>query len=78
MLSTEDYRAYRDEFGQTAPLLASDGQRMPPAEGFEFGPAIGEEFPDFRLKASSGEWVNLKQDIAQKKAALVFFRSAVW
>ena len=73
-----DYSEYTDEFGQTAPLPANHGQRMPPPVDFQFGPGEGEVFPDFTLKDASGKRVNLHQDRESAKAAVLFFRSAVW
>ena len=78
VMSDESLQRYTDEFGQTAPLPADHGQRVPPPEDFSFGPAEGERFPDFTLKNASGSRVNLHQDREGAKAAVLFFRSAVW
>ena len=78
MSPENDFQEYRDEFGQTAPLLVTDGQRTPPPEGFFTGPAIGSPFPDFKLRSASGEMMALHANRGNSKAAVVFFRSAVW
>jgi hypothetical protein len=73
-----DFSEYRDEFGQTGPLPANHGQRMPPPQDFQFGPETGKHFPDFRLRNSDKKWLDFHSDRGESKAALVFFRSAVW
>jgi hypothetical protein len=78
-MSTEtDYSDYRDEFGMTGPLPATDGQRISPEEGFFTGPEIGSELPGFTLRSSTGGRIDLHADRGTAKAAVVFFRSAVW
>lgn len=74
----QEFSEYTDEFGFTAPLPADHGQRMPPPKGFSFGPEVGESFPDFRLKNSEGQWIQFHEDRGESKAAVLFFRSAVW
>jgi len=76
--SYDDYPEYRDEFGQVGPKPASDGQRIPPAEGFDPRPALGERFPDVVLRAADGAPLDLHAHRAGARAAVVFFRSAVW
>ena len=72
------YEDYRDQFGQVGPLLATDGQRMVPEEGFYTGPEVGTLLPNFKLRSASGKKINLHKDRGQSKAAVVFYRSAVW
>ncbi len=74
----DEYPEYRDEFGLVGPLPASDGQRRVPEEGFFTGPEIGERLPGFALRSASGEKIDLHEDRGRSKAAVVFFRSAVW
>ena len=69
---------YVDEFGLLAPLPASDGQRQPLGEGEPTGPEIGERLPDFTLPSASGRTVSFHEDRDGERAAVVFFRSAVW
>ena len=76
--SYHDYPEYRDEFGHVGPLPASDGQRGVPEEGFFTGPGVGTRFPDVRLRAADGRRLDLHADRGDAKAAVVFFRSAVW
>ena len=78
MTSEDPYAAYRDEFGNMGPLLASDGQRMVPEEGFFTGPEVGQPLPGFTLASASGNKIDLHKDRGGSKAAIVFFRSAVW
>ena len=42
------------------------------------GPAIGDRLPDFSLPDAFGRVVNFHGDRGGSKAALVFYRSAVW
>ena len=69
---------YIDEFGFYGPLPASEGQRIVPPEGFFTGPEVGELLPDFELPAADGRRVRLHEDRGGRKAAVTFFRSAVW
>lgn len=69
---------YEDEYGFIAPLPTSSGQRKLPPEGFPTGPAVGERLPDFELVDHTGRHVRLHEDRGSSKAAVVFFRSAVW
>ncbi len=69
---------YRDEFGQVGPLPAGDGQRIAPGEGFFTGPDVGRPLPGFILRSASGQKIDLHADRGDSKAAVVFFRSAVW
>jgi len=78
MKSEDPFSEYRDEFGQVAPLPASAGPRTPPEKGFFTGPEIGEPLPGFTLRSSAGSEVDLHADRDGSKAAVVFFRSAVW
>ena len=74
----DEFPEYRDEFGGIGPLPASDGQRIPPEEGFFTGPEVGRPFPAFSLRSTTGGTMNPQHDRGQAKAAIVFFRSAVW
>ncbi len=76
--SYDDYPEYRDEFGFVGPKAASDGQRIPPGHDFDPKPAIGERFPDVVLKSAEGVPLDLHVDRGGARAAVVFFRSAVW
>lgn len=73
-----DSTQYTDELGFTAPLPANDPQRLLPEPGFATGPEIGELLPTIELPAADGSLVNLHEDRAGSKAAVMFFRSAVW
>jgi hypothetical protein len=78
MSSEGPYADYLDEFGAMGPLPASDGQRIPPEEGFPSGPEVGQLLPGFKLRSSRGKKIDLHADRDGSKAAVVFFRSAVW
>ena len=69
---------YRDEWGLTGPAAVTDGQRMSPEAGFFTGPEIGARLPGFRLRSAAGPVVDLHADRGESRAAVVFFRSAVW
>jgi len=69
---------YEDAYGFIAPLPVTSSQRQLAPEGFPTGPAIGERLPDFELPAHTGRRLRLHQDRGSSKAAVVFFRSAVW
>ena len=78
MVAGDSYPDYVDEFGLVGPLSASDGQRQPLAEGAPTGPEVGIRLPDFTLPSAAGRTVSFHQDRGRHKAAVVFFRSAVW
>ncbi|MCZ6572938.1 MAG: hypothetical protein O7C98_07180 [Planctomycetota bacterium] len=69
---------YRDEWDLLGPALATNGQRRSPEEGFFTGPEIGTPLPGFRLRSAAGPRIDLHADRDGSKAAVVFFRSAVW
>lgn len=69
---------YVDEFGLVGPLPASDGQRQPLDEGASTGPEVGERLPDFTLPSASRRTISFHEDRGNSRAAVVFFRSAVW
>lgn len=69
---------FTDELGFTAPLPVTHAQRRLPDEGFPTGPEVGARLPDFELQSHTGERVALHADRGDAKAAVVFFRSAVW
>jgi len=78
MSQANAFPEHKDEFGTVAPIPANMSPRSPPEEGFRFGPEIGELFPDISLLNSTGTRINLHEDWQNSKAAVVFFRSAVW
>jgi hypothetical protein len=69
---------FTDEFGFVGPLRTTSNQRKIPDAGFPTGPDVGEPLPDFELVDHTGRRVALHADRAGSKAAVVFFRSAVW
>ena len=73
-----EYSEYADEFGLVGVVPTSHGIRTPLDHDAPTGPAIGERLPDFALPSASGGTVSFHQDRGGSKAAVVFFRSAVW
>lgn len=69
---------YIDEFGMVGPLPVTDGQRQPLGPEDATGPEVGTRLPDFTLASASGSTVSFHEDRGGDKAAVVFFRSAVW
>lgn len=68
----------RDETGFDAPAPLGHPGRAGMPEGQSTGPAIGEKLPDFELPNADGQPVRFHEHRAGAKAALVFYRSAVW
>ena len=73
-----DEQGFTDEFGFTGPLPLTSTQRVTPTGAFPPGLAIGEMAPDFELPNHRGEPVSFHTDRDGARAALLFFRSAVW
>jgi hypothetical protein len=71
-------RGYEDEYGFVAPSRLSSNQRRVPPEDFPTGPEIGERLPDFTLPDQTGRKVRFHEDRGSSRAAVVFYRSAVW
>ena len=68
----------RDEAGFDAPAPLGHPARAGLPVGHRTGPEVGETLPDFELPDANGLPVRLHTDRAGAKAALVFYRSAVW
>lgn len=74
-----DPTATTDDFGLTVPIpISFPARRYPAAEGYPTGPEVGDLMPDFELPDQNGDLVNFQTAREGKKAAVVFFRSAVW
>ena len=71
-------RAERDELGFDAPAPLGHPVRASLPADAPTGPAIGDRLPDFSLPDAFGRLVNFHKDRGVSKAALVFYRSAVW
>ncbi len=69
---------YEDEYGFIAPQPVTANQRRILPEGFPTGPQMGERLPDFELPDSTGRRIRFHANRGSAKAAVVFFRSAVW
>ena len=67
-----------DDFGFWGPLPKTMAQRYIAPEDFSPGLEVGEPAPNFKLIDQSGAEVDFHVDRDGSKAALLFFRSAVW
>lgn len=68
----------RDERGFDAPVPLGHPGRLGLPEGHPTGPEVGERLPDFTLPDAQGRLIDFHRDRGHSKAAVVFFRSAVW
>ena len=68
----------RDETGFDAPAPLGHPARANMPDAQPTGPEIGDLLPDFTLPDANGIPVRFHEDRAGAKAALVFYRSAVW
>jgi hypothetical protein len=68
----------RDEAGFDAPAPVGHPARTHLPDDHPAGPALGERLPDFCLPDAHGNPVDFHADRDGAKAAVVFFRSAVW
>ena len=68
----------RDEYGFDAPLEVGHPARSNLPKDHPAGPAIGDVMPDFALPSAEGPIIQFHEDRAGAKAAVVFYRSAVW
>jgi hypothetical protein len=67
-----------DALGFEAPAPVGHPARANLPDGTPTGPAIGERLPDFELTDHTGRRVRFHEDRGDAKAAVVFYRSAVW
>lgn len=68
----------RDHLGFDAPAPLGHPGRANKPDGTPTGPEVGERLPDFVLHDHTGRRVDFHADRGDAKAAVVFFRSAVW
>ena len=68
----------RDALGFEAPAPVGHPGRANLPPGKTVGPALGERLPDFELPDQNGRLVRFHQDRGGSRAAVVFYRSAVW
>jgi len=67
-----------DELGFEAPAPVGHPGRAGLPAGHPTGPAVGERLPDFELSDQTGRRVRFHEDRGDSRAAVVFYRSAVW
>ena len=70
--------AETDELGFEAPAPVGHPGRAGLPEGASTGPEIGERLPDFTLPDAFGNKIHFHEDRGTARAAVVFYRSAVW
>ena len=68
----------RDSAGFDAPVPLGHPARAGLPAGTSTGPEVGEHLPDFELPDAQGRFMRFHKDRGGRKAALVFYRSAVW
>jgi len=68
----------RDEKGFDAPAPLGHPGRLGLEDGHRTGPQVGERLPDFRLPDAYGREIDFHSERGNAKAAVVFYRSAVW
>ena len=68
----------RDKHGFDAPVELGHPIRAGLPDGHATGPEIGERLPEFTLPDANGKAVSFHADRGTAKAAVVFYRSAVW
>ncbi len=71
-------KMYSDEYGFAGRMPLTSTQRMIPDGHFAPGLALGEMAPDFTLRDQHGEEVSFHADRSGARAAVLFYRSAVW
>jgi hypothetical protein len=67
-----------DSLGFEAPAPVGLPARANLPNDTSTGPEVGQRLPDFELRDHTGRWVRFHEDRGNSKAAVVFFRSAVW
>ena len=68
----------RDSAGFDAPAPLGHPARAGLPEGASTGPEVTQLLPDFELPDALGQIVRFHEDRDGSKAALIFYRSAVW
>jgi len=69
---------YIDEFGFYAPLPLDRAARREPGADFPTGPEIGSAMPAVCLPNQQGQLVDIRQHCGNRRAIVVFHRSAYW
>ena len=69
---------YIDEFGFYSPLPLDRAARREPGADFPTGPEIGSALPAVCLPNQQGQLVDIRQQCGNRRAIVVFHRSAYW
>ncbi len=69
---------YIDEFGFYAPLPLDRAARREPGADFPTGPVIGSALPAVCLPDQQGQIVDIRRSCGNRRAIVVFHRSAYW
>ena len=69
---------YYDEFGFYSPLPLDRAARREPGADFPTGPEIGRALPAVCLPNQQGQLVDIRQQCSNRRAIVVFHRSAYW
>ena len=70
--------SHYDEFGFYAPLQVDRAARREPEADFPTGPEIGSALPAVCLPNQQGQLVDIRQQCGNRRAIVVFHRSAYW
>ncbi len=67
-----------DEFGFYAPRPVDYPPRREPPADFPTGPSIGSALPAVCLPNQQGQLIDIRQHCGNRRAIVVFHRSAYW
>ncbi len=68
----------QDHHGFEAPAALGHPGRAGLPDGASTGPEVGERLPDFELPDQNSNFIRFHEHRGSSKAAVVFYRSAVW
>ena len=63
---------------EPAPIEPPPTQRNPTDDQFPTGPEVGDTLPDFTLTDQYGHAVNFRESRGNRRALVLFHRSARW
>ena len=70
--------SHYDEFGFYSPMPVDRAARREPGADFPTGPEIGSSLPAVCLPNQQGQLVDIRQQCGNRRAIVVFHRSAYW